>query len=109
MIIMVLPGFKSQRLGKFSSEVGSGFQPLGGSGAEPDPAPLGVVGPACRSGHRGTKIYLGSSLNINQSLGIKAGSRVTQFLFCVFYPNNPLTQNVGSSWQEGSVHQGTPE
>ena len=49
MIIMVLPGFKSQRLGKYGSEVGSGLQPLGGSGAEPDPAPLGALGPVCRS------------------------------------------------------------
>jgi len=61
------------------------------------------------SGHRGTVTGLGSSLNINQSLAIKAGSRATRFLFCVFYPNIPLTRNVGSSRQRGSTRQGAPE
>lgn len=39
----------------------------------------------------------------HQSSGRKASSRATQVLFCVFYPNNPLTQRVGRA----AAHTGT--
>lgn len=104
---MVLPSARKRQL-----QIWSGFQPLGGSGQNPTRLRWERWDPrASRSlpGHRGTVIYSGSSLHTTQSLTIKAGSGVTQFLPGVFHPTNPLPRSVGRSRQRGSPRQGAPE